>query len=135
MMIAMVVCVTLSACASAPQGPVTTLPVQPQSAAITPVELGGLEGSDALLFPDVDVPTAIAGVEGYAARCLAPQGFQRVGEPHGFSLFGGDPEPYLRVTVASVSESSALGLGGSGLTPDLKEAIAATVQGRPRCAP
>jgi len=144
MMIPMVVCVTLSACATVPQDPVTTtvplatVPVQPAPTAparITPVALGELRGSEGLVFPDIDVPSAIAGVEGYAADCLAGRGLSRMDEPHGFALMDGGSEPFLRVTVATVSQSSALGLGGTGLTPAMKEAIAATVQGRPYCAP
>lgn len=132
MMMGMIVCVTLSACATAPLPPVPAAPVQPL---ITPVGLDGLRGSQALIFPDIDVPTTVAAIEGYTARCLADRGLRRIGEPHGFSLLGEAGDPYLRVIVASVSESSALGLGGTGLTDAMKEAIADTVRGRPRCAP
>jgi len=135
MMMSFVICATLTACATAPEPRVTALPAQPGPPPITPVGLEDLRGTEALLFPDIDVPTAIAGVEGYAARCLAGQNLRRVSEPDGFALMDGPGEPFLRVVVASVSESSALGLGGTGLTPALKEAVAATVQGRPRCAP
>lgn len=138
MMMGMIVCVTLSACATAPLPPVPAAPVQPAPppvAPVIPVGLDGLRGSQALIFPDIDVPTTVAAIEGYTARCLADRGLRRIGEPHGFSLLGEAGAPYLRVIVASVSESSALGLGGTGLTDAMKEAIADTVRGRPRCAP
>jgi hypothetical protein len=122
----------LSACASKGVEPISAPRVQADPAQITPVALGELRGSEALIFPDVDVPTAIAGAERYAAQCL--RGYRRVSEPHGFALSDGAGQPYLQVMVASVSKSSALGLGGTGVTPDLKEAIAESVQGRLRCA-
>ena len=134
MMMGMIVCVTLSACATAPLPPVTATPGQPGPPLIVPVGLDGLRGSDALIFPDISVQTTVAAVEDYAARCLTSRDRRRISEPNGFSLVGGSGEPYLRVIVVSVSESSALGLGGTGLTPAMKEAIADTVQGRPRCA-
>lgn len=135
MISAFVVCATLTACATPRYDPITDPPTQPGPPLITPVGMGDLRGTEVLIFPDIDVPTAIAGVEGYAARCLSGPNLRRISEPHGFSLVDAPGEPYLRVTVASVSESSALGLGGTGLTPVVKEAIAATVRGRPRCAP
>ncbi len=134
MMIALVVCATLTACATAPQ-PTRTVPPAPPSIAFTPVALGDLEGREGLIFPDITVQTAYAGVEGYVAQCLGGRGLTRQAEPHGFSLI--DPAgsaPFLRVVIATVSASSALGLDGTGLTPAMKEAIADTVQGRPRCA-
>ncbi len=125
----LVAALSVSACAAgAGVEPVSTVPAQ----SITPVALGELQGTEALIFPDVDVSMAIAGAERYAAQCHP--GFRRIGEPHGFALRDTSPEPFLRVMVASVSKSSALGLGGSGVTPDLKEAVADSVQGRLRCA-
>ncbi len=122
--LALLAVLSLSACA--------TQNLEPGPAKITPVALGELQGSEALIFPDVDVPTAVAGAESYAAQCL--KSYRRISEPHGFSLRKSAGEPYLRVMVASVSESSALGIGGTGVTPALKEAIAGSVQGRLRCA-
>jgi len=133
-MMSMIVCVTLSACATAPTPTITATPAQPGPPVITPVGLDGLRGSQALIFPDIGVPTTVAAVEDYAARCFAGGGLRRVSEPSGFALYSGPGEPYLRIVVASVSESSALGLGGTGLTDAMKEAIADTVRGRPRCA-
>lgn len=134
MIFGMVICATLTACATPRYEPVTAPPAQPGPLAITPVTLGELRGTDALLFPDIDVPTTIAAVEGYAARCFTGMGLRRVSAPGGFSLVSGPGEPFLNVTVASVSQSSALGLGGTGYTPAIKEAIADTVRGTPRCA-
>ena len=134
-MLGLIVCTTLTACATQRYEPVTAPPAQPGPPVIAPLALGELRGTDALLFPDIDVPTAVAGVTGYVDRCLADRGLRRISDPHGFTLRDGPGDPFLRVTVASVSESSALGLGGTGYTPAMKEAIADTVQGRPRCAP
>ena len=140
MILGLIVCTALSACASAPRpsplaAPPTAAPLQAGPPAIEPVTLADLRGSrEVLVFPDIDVPTAVDAVEAYAARCLARPGLRRVSEPDGFSLRTGPGAPFLKVTVASVSRSSALGLAGSGLTPAMKEAIADTVSGRPRCA-
>lgn len=134
MVFGLVICATLTACATPRLDPVTAPPVEPLPSTIIPVALGELRGADALVFPDVDVPTAIAAIEGYAARCFTGQGLSRVSDPHGFSLVDGSGEPFLNITVASVSQSSALGLGGSGYTPAIKEAIADSVRGNPRCA-
>jgi|GEM_PF-4786248 len=131
--IALLACIALSACATARLEPVTATPAQPGPPAITPVTLADLRGStEVLIFPDIDVPTTVARVEEYVARCLAAD--RRVSEPNGLSIYRAGAEPYLGVTVATISRSSALGIRGSGVTPDLKEALAATVQGRPRCA-
>jgi len=135
MVFGFVICATLTACATPQYAPVTAPPpVRPQPSTITPVALGELRGADALVFPDIDVPTAIAAVEGYAARCFAEPGLRRISDPHGFSILNAAGEPFLQITVASVSQSSALGLGGTGYTPAMKEAIADTVRGTPRCA-
>ncbi len=135
MVFAMVICASLAACATPRIEPVATPPVQVEPpSSITPVALGELRGTDALVFPGVDVPTAIAAIEGYASRCFTGQGLRRISDPNGFSLVSGPGVPFLNVTVARVSQSSALGLGGEGYTPAMKEAIADTVRGNPRCA-
>ena len=133
-MFGMIVCTTLTACATPRYDPITDPPTQVGPPVVTPLALGELEGSDALIFPDIDVATAITRVSSFADRCLASRDLRRIAEPHGFSLRSGPGDPFLRVTVASVSQSSALGLDGSGYTPVMKEAIADTVRGRPRCA-
>ena len=109
-------------------------PVAIASPSIVPVALTELRGREALVFPDVAVSTAIAGVERYARDCFGGKALTREDDPHGFTLRDASAMPFLRVMVAEVSKSSALGLDGTGLTPDTKEAIADTVQGRPRCA-
>lgn len=133
--LAIALAVTVSGCAGKAVQPGAVAPVLVNvPPAITPVELGELRGTEALIFPDIDVPTAVLAAEDYAARCFTGRGFRRVSEPHGFSLQDAPGEPFLRVMVASVSKSSALGLDGTGLTPDIKEAIADSVQGKFRCA-
>lgn len=124
---ALVLCLSLAACAT------PRIPADGGSASVTPVSLRDLRGvDDVLIFPEIDVPAAFAGAERYVATCLPTA--RRENDRSGFSIYRGGRAPYLTVKVASVSESSALGIGGVGLTPDLKEALAATVQGRPRCA-
>ena len=135
MVFAFVICATLTACATPRPDPVTALPASPPvPSAITPVALSDLRGADVLVFPDIDVPTAIAAIEGYVARCHAAPGMKRTNDPHGLSLITGSGVSFLMITVASVSQSSALGLGGTGYTPAIKEAIADSVRGNPRCA-
>ncbi len=134
MVFGLVICATLTACATPRADRAVMDPIGTDTSGIVPVTLRDLRGADdVLIFPDVPVPATIDAMNAFVARCF-PEA-RRVDERSGLSLYRGlGLSPFLTARVATVSRSSALGVGGSGLTDDVKEALAATVRGRPRCA-